>query len=169
MSMRRALLVLMLCLALPACGFRPMYGAASTPGSPAVMEKLASVDVRPIPDRLGQVVRNELIEAINPAGAPANPAYELALLVGEEREDVGLRENASSTRANYRMSARFELRETATDKVVLQGTTWAETAFDIVQQDYPTVIAQQDAQQRLAVDLAEEIRTRLAVFFDRGR
>ncbi|MBI1180400.1 MAG: hypothetical protein GC201_07560 [Alphaproteobacteria bacterium] len=167
--MRRLLLTLTFCLALPGCGFQPMYGADSTGARPAVVQKLASIHIRPIPDRLGQVVRNQLLDAINPTGQPDHPAYELGLLVGEEREDVGLRENASATRANYRMSAKFELRDANSNDLVYSGTTWAETSFDIVQQDYPTVIAQQDARQRLAVQLADEIRTRLAVFFTKGK
>lgn len=167
--MRRALLILMLSLGLPGCGFKPMYGVDATSSSPGAVDKMAAIDIRPIPDRLGQVVRNELVDAITPRGKPEQPVYELGLTVGEEREDVGIRQNAAATRANYRMSAKFELRDIATDTVILTGTTWAETAFDIVQQDYPTVIAQQDAQKRLAVELAEEIRTRIAVFFDKGK
>ncbi len=167
--MRRAFAILLLSLAVAGCGFKPMYGDNATATSPAVMDRMATIDIRPIPDRLGQVVRNELVDALTPRGASGGAVYELALKVGEEREDVGLRQNAAATRANYRMSAKFELREIATDKVVLTGTTWAETAFDIVQQDYPTVIAQQDAQQKLAVELAEEIKTRIAVFFDKGK
>ncbi len=166
--MRRALVILMLSAALAGCGFKPMYGDNATATSPSVMDKMATIDIRPIPDRLGQIVRNELVDAITPQGTSA-PVFELALKVGEEREDVGIRQNAAATRANYRMSAKFELRELATDKVVLTGTTWAETAFDIVQQDYPTVIAQQDAQEKLAAELAEEIKTRIAVFFDKGK
>ncbi len=167
--MRRLLVIAILAFALPGCGFRPMYGESATATSPSINARLESIDIRPIPDRLGQVVRNELIDAIAPQGSSGAPVYELALKVGEEREDVGIRQNAAATRANYRMSAKFELREIATDKVVLTATTWAETAFDIVQQDYPTVIAQQDAQKRLAVGLAEEIKTRIAVFFAQGK
>ena len=167
--MRRALAILMLSLSVAGCGFKPMYGDNATAASPAVMDRMGTIDIRPIPDRLGQVVRNELIDAITPQGPSGAAVYELALKVGEEREDVAIRQNASATRANYRMSARFELREIATDKVVLTGTTWAETAFDIVQQDYPTVIAQQDSQRKLAAELAEEIKTRIAVFFDKGK
>jgi LPS-assembly lipoprotein len=167
--MRRVLAILMLSLVLPGCGFKPMYGENTTTTSTSVMDRMASIDIRPIPDRLGQIVRNQLVDAITPTGTSGAPAYELALKIGEEREDVGLRQNASATRANYRMSAKFELREIASDKVVLSGTTWAETAFDIVQQDYPTVIAQQDAQKKLAIELAEEIKTRIAVFFDKGK
>jgi LPS-assembly lipoprotein len=167
--MRRAFAILMLSLAVAGCGFKPMYGDNATATSGPVSAKMESIDIRPIPDRLGQVVRNELVDAIAPQGPSGTPVYELALKVGEEREDVGLRQNASATRANYRMSAKFELREIASDKVVLTGTTWAETAFDIVQQDYPTVIAQQDAQEKLAAELAEEIKTRIAVFFDKGK
>jgi LPS-assembly lipoprotein len=167
--MRRLLVSLLICLALPGCGFQPMYGGSGATSAPAVMDQLGRIHVKPIPDRLGQVVRNELLDVINPYGQPEQPAYELGLLVGEEREDVGLRQNASATRANYRMSAKFELRDAATGDLLLDGTTWAETAFDIVQQDYPTVIAQQSARKRLATQLAEEIRTRIAVYFDKRK
>ena len=46
--------------ALSGCGFQPLYGG-STVGGAKLKEVMASVDVVPIPGRVGQKLRNELI------------------------------------------------------------------------------------------------------------
>ena len=158
-------LALLLVTGLSACGFKPMY---ATDGSgPAVSEEFAKITIDPIPDRLGQLVRNALIDRVTPLGSPRDPVYRLVVKVTEEREDVGLRQDASVTRANYRLNGDFQLVEIATDLKVITGNAWTATAYDVVQQDFSTVIAQQDAERRLSIELADEIRTRLAIYFSR--
>ena len=142
-----------------------MYGQNAD--SPAVTQKLGAVSVETIDDRLGQLVRGAIVDRITPAGAPANPLFLLRVHVIEEREDVGIRQDASITRANFRLSAQFTLLEIDTDTVLITGTTWSQTAFDVVQQDFSTVTAELAAQQRLAEEVADEITTRMAVYFDR--
>ncbi len=165
--MTRGALSLVLLLALSACGFKPMYGQRAE--APAVTQELARVDIAPMEDRLGQLVRGAISDRITPTGAPSNPLYSLKVSVIEEREDVGIRGDASITRANYRLSAQFDLIDLESDDVLITGTTWSQTAFDVVQQDFATVTAELDAQRRLADEIAEEITTRLAVYFDREK
>ncbi|MFN3230633.1 MAG: LPS assembly lipoprotein LptE [Alphaproteobacteria bacterium] len=163
--MTRTLLISLTALTLAACGFKPMYGQRAE--SPAVTQALASVEVAPIEDRLGQLVRTALSDRLTPGGGPNSPRYTLKVSVIEEREDVGIRQDASITRANYRLSAKFDLVEVESDTVLITGTTWSQTAFDVVQQDFATVTAEQDAQRRLAGEVADEIAARLAIYFDR--
>ena len=163
--MLRAVIVVSTALALSACGFRPMYGQRAD--APAIAQELAAVEVAEISDRLGQLVRTAITDRITPGGGPANPRYTLQVRVLEEREDVGIRPDASITRANYRLSATFDLVEIASDTVLITGTTWSQTAFDVVQQDFATVSAELAAQRRLADEVADEITTRLAIYFDR--
>ena len=163
--MRRFILIGLVALVLPACGFKPMYGQNAE--SPAVLQKLRAVSIDTIDDRLGQLVRNAIVDRVTPGGASANPLFLLKVNVIEEREDVGIRQDASITRANFRLSAQFSLVEINTDTVLITGTTWSQTAFDVVQQDFSTVTAELDAQQRLAEEIADEITTRMAVYFDR--
>jgi LPS-assembly lipoprotein len=165
--MKRLLLITILTTLLASCGFRPMYGADAD--NPAISQDLAAIEIGLIPDRLGQKVRNELLDIITPTGEPSAPRYRLLVRLEEEREDIGLRQDASSTRASYRLQAHFRLEETADDAVLIDGNSWAATAFDIVQSDYSTLMAERAAQDRLARDIALEIRNRLAVYFGRDR
>ncbi len=49
-----------------ACGFQPMYGQRRPEVTP-VSSDLASIEVGMIPDRSGQLLRNELTYLLNPA------------------------------------------------------------------------------------------------------
>jgi LPS-assembly lipoprotein len=68
--------------ALIGCGFQPMYGG-STVGGTSVVQAMASVDVNPIPGRVGQRVRNELIFASTGGGYATQPRYRLDIAIKE--------------------------------------------------------------------------------------
>ena len=68
-------------------GFQPLYATAEYGGSGA-SEKLAAVDVAPIPGRVGQRIRNELIYQATGGGAPLPPEYRL---------EIAIRESVTST------------------------------------------------------------------------
>ena len=163
--MRHLIIITVLATLLSACGFQPMYRADAE--NLAISQSLDAITIEPIPDRLGQKVHNELLDIVTPTGEPTSPLYRLSVRLVEEREDVGLRQDASSTRANYRLQAHFRLEETASDTVLIDGNTWAETAYDIVMSDYSTLMAERAAQDRLSRDIALEIRNRLAIYFGR--
>ena len=77
-------LALAIALALPGCGFRPLYGKSSLDAQGYSTEaRLSAVEIAPIADRLGQQVHNYLRDAMNPTGQPANPAYRLEVVVIE--------------------------------------------------------------------------------------
>ena len=48
-----------------ACGFQPLYGSSQGVLSGAVVENLAAVRITAIPDRVGQIVRNDLLDRLN--------------------------------------------------------------------------------------------------------
>ena len=57
---------------LPGCGYQPLYGA-NTPAA----QQLPLVQINNIPDRLGQQLRNSLIDRFYRDGRPASPEYTL--------------------------------------------------------------------------------------------
>ena len=60
---RSSAIALALCAgaaALAGCGFQPLYGG-TTAGGAKLAEVMAAVEIDPIPGRVGQRVRNELI------------------------------------------------------------------------------------------------------------
>lgn len=148
-----------------ACGFKPLYGERID--GPEINESLGSILIAPIPDRLGQLVRNAVAERIAPLGPPDAPAFRLEIAVSVEKSDIGIRQDEAVTRRTYRLNAEYRLRDFETEKIVLSGKAWSTTAYDVVRSDFATVVAEEDAQERLAEEVAEEIRTRLALYFAR--
>ena len=148
---------------LAGCGFTPLYGEAGQ--SAGVTQTLAAVDVGPVPDRLGQVVRNSLVNRMAPRGGAQAAAYRLDLTLDRSVEGYGFEEDAAITRENLRLVASYRLTDLARGAVVLEGVARANAAYDVVQSDYATFSATQDAERRTADAVVEEIHTRLALYF----
>ena len=65
--------ILLLCLALAGCGYKPLYGE-NRGDSAAMTADLATIRIEAIPDRIGQKMYNMLHERLTPDGRIADPA-----------------------------------------------------------------------------------------------
>ena len=66
-------------------GFRPLYG--ETPSGAGLQERLRQVDVSPIPGRVGQRIRNDLIFQTSGGGELLPPTHRLELVIAEVGPD----------------------------------------------------------------------------------
>ncbi len=148
---------------LTACGFRPLYGPQG--GYDASLAELASVRVLPIPDRIGQVLHNSLLDRLTPRGAPLNPRYRLAVNMARQKEGLAFEKDESVTRFNLTVSASYQLTEIATGSVVTAGSTRSVAAFNVVQSEFANISAEADAERRAARAVGEDIWIRLGVYF----
>lgn len=151
---------------LAGCGFQPLYGPRD--GGSAT-DKLAAIKILRIPDRAGQQVRNFLLDRLNPRGPAAKDLYSLAVTLTEGRQDLAIRKDETATRANLTVSAQYSLIEIATGKEIFRANSTVTTSFNIVRSDFATVSAENDARRRAAREVSDDIRTRLALFFNRNR
>ncbi|HEY4264061.1 MAG TPA: LPS assembly lipoprotein LptE [Micropepsaceae bacterium] len=151
-------------LLLTGCGFHPLYG--NTALDPHVGATLANVYVEPISDRVGYALRNNLLDLFNATGEANGATYRLKLTLSEMEEAVVLQTNTAITRYNYTLAAHYELipRESAT--AVKMGDVTALSAYNVAAAPflYATVTAERDAKNRAASDIAERIRTQIAVY-----
>lgn len=147
-------------------GFRPLYGSAAVGGANA-SEKLKTVDIAPIPGRVGQRIRNELIFQTTGGGAPEPPQYRL---------DIAIRESVSSTlvtiegEANaqvYNLDASYKLIRIADKAVVAEGKSYSRAGFERMKSIFSNVRAREDAENRAARTVGEELRTRLLAILSR--
>lgn len=167
-SARRLLATAGMLVALAAaagCTVQPLYGeitsATTVSGAPPV--SLASVEVKPVNDRVGQEVRNHLIFLLHGgAGQPSTPAYQLdlrtrasssrAAAVSTSRVALEPTSAVATVRGNYRLT------ETATGRLVSQGTRSVQAPYDLPRQEYAAGRAERDAYDRAARELAELLR-----------
>lgn len=143
-------------------GFRPLYGSAGIGAN--VEAKLASIDVAPIPGRLGQRIRNELIFDTTGGGAAATPVYRLEIAVKENVISTLVKSDGDALSQIYTADATFNLVRISDKVVVLKGTSFGRAGFERNPSIFSNVRAQDDAQNRAARTIGTEMKTRLAAY-----
>ena len=148
-------LILAMTLAVRACGFTPVHAPAADAGAGASAP--ASVAVAPIPDRLGQILRSELAGRLDPGGQRETRAYRLDVSLDESVRETGFRLDETATRRNIRLTARYRLLRQGSEETVLEGEVQTTNSANILDQPYATEVAERDARERGARDLAAKI------------
>lgn len=141
-------------------GFHPLYGSALINGG-AVNERLAAVDVAPIPGRVGQRIRNELIFQTTGGGSPKPPQYRLDVAIRESVTSMLVAVDGNAGSQIYGIDATYSLVRLSDKKVVAHGSSYGRASFDRVSSIFANVEARQDAENRAAETVGEELRTRL--------
>lgn len=152
--------------ALSACGFRPLYGTHGVQRA-SVQADMGDIEISQIANRNGQILRNALIDKITPNGQPTNAAYQLSIKLGESKVPLGIRKDATATRANMTQTAAYVLIDRSSSVAVDRGTVQAITSYDIVNSDFGTIMAERDARKRGIDLLADSITLRVALYFNR--
>ena len=164
----KTLLSLALLLLIPSllagCGFRPIYGSQAANGESSVAMELNNIAIDNIPDRDGQMLRNDLIDHLYGKSRPSKPAYTLKIIIRSAEEDLGILANATATRSLIDMYGDYSLLD-AKGKVLLKGTAHSVASFDKLDQIFATVAARQDAHQRTLNEMSEQIVNRLSLYF----
>jgi LPS-assembly lipoprotein len=166
----RILVVLPLLLLTAACGFRPLYSSGDAT-SPGVAQDLASVAIAEPTTRLSQLIRNDLLSNIRPAGTGEPDRYRLDI-EANATEDKSIEDSSDSRRAHrstVRVMASFALKDMAGGKTVYQGRTFSNVSYDDVNQSFADMQARTSALERGAREVALDIRTRLAAHFASAR
>ena len=144
------------------CGFRPLYSE----GSNAAPAALAEVGIGRIEDRSGQMMRNHLLDKINPRGTPTHPKYLLEVKLTESIDRIALRQDATATRANLRITATYLLRR-ANGGIVFRSASAFTGSYNVLLNDFGTLSSENDARRRVVQELSEEIKNRVAMHLSR--
>ena len=155
--MKRTLAALAIAAALPlgSCGFTPLYAA------PGVAAGLSSVDVVAPKGRIGELLREELDDALA-RQTGARPAYRLELTYTQSRIGRGLREDNVVSRYELGLGVDYRLVDATSGAALKSGHVDSEVTYDSEDQPYAGVAAQQDAEARAAADAARRIHLELA-------
>lgn len=161
--MLRNALILLVLLSVSACGFRPLNHPRLEGG--AVTRGLTDVKIEFIEDRVGQQLRNELLDRLNPYGQPDRPLYRLTVDLQEGQQNLSIRKDDSSTRANLIIASQFRLYNIQTNQQITGGNFRSVNSYDILTSEYATQVARENARKRGAQQIAQHIETRLSLYF----
>ena len=146
------------------CGFQPLYSHGSG-NSSHVVNQLSRIQISPIENRSGQILRNFLQDKLTPSGVPFSPTYKLTISLKETRSDMGILRDSTSTFAKVKMGAKYQLINIETKNILDSGTVSSTTVFNIVSSEYANLSAQKDARRRTVRIISDLVKERLALFF----
>jgi LPS-assembly lipoprotein len=147
---------------LAGCGYHPLYGRQGADNTSTV-DEMALIRIEAIPDRIGQQMYNMLRERLNPYGKPEQAKYALSIALTETRETLFLEKDETATRANLTLKASFILRRLDDNSIVVSGSSRSVSSYDILASQFASVVSQEDARERTARAISDDIRTRLAL------
>ena len=151
------------------CGLQPLYAPSSSSKNQnpsGSQEFLSKIRINLIPDRKGQLLRNNLIALLTPKGQPKKPLYVLNVSLDETTQALGILKDATFSRSQMTYKATFQLLEFSTKKPVFASSTFVVSNYNVITaNEFATIISAGDAQDRSLVLLAEQISRELATYF----
>jgi len=171
---------------LSACGWKPLYGNASTgpSGTATVDAHLAGVaikepfwerDAAPFGElseagrakydaRTSQILHNALRDGMNPYGQPGAPAYTLAIKLSESITRTLTADEGDARREDLVLKASFLLSDLKGTQLLKDGAR-SIISYTVLQDPYTDLEARNDARDRTARQLAEQIKLRISSYF----
>ncbi|HTB43337.1 MAG TPA: LPS assembly lipoprotein LptE [Acetobacteraceae bacterium] len=166
---RRNLLTLGSACALAGCGFQPVYMSTASGRAGPAQRELAAINVNLIPDRPGQLLRQDLQDrlASDSGGTPLR--YDLSVTFSISGEGIGIESDNAATRVRLIANARWTLKARSGDQTpVTSGSARVLDAINVIDQQYFAAdLENEQVQRRLASAIADQITMQLAVFFRR--
>lgn len=160
---RLILLLLVVALGPVGCGFHPMYGKSASAEIGGVAE-LAGIRVMVIEDRLGQQLRNALVQRITPAGEPGAAKYSLSVTATKMVEGLGHQKDAKATIGRFTLTTSFSLSD-QDGRLVHRGQSRSIVSYNYLGPRYASMVGERDAEERTISDVADDIRRQLATHF----
>jgi LPS-assembly lipoprotein len=163
MATRRGLL-LAFAATLGGCGFRPMLRQVKDTN---VQNELAAIEVKTPADRVGHLVRDNLVGELNPSGAEMPSRYVLQVNLQRRTAALGIQLDNTATRYNLTLTARFRLVDSATQEVLYSSTVRRVASYNAIQDPFAQLAAELAAEQNAAREVGTDIHTQLAIHFVR--
>ena len=161
-QMRHALHIIFLqviiCLYTLGCGFQPLHNEAE--GTDA--KWLASIQISKIPNRSGQKLRSLLLERFPSDFLRVSPEYVLSVSITEATINLGIRKDATATRAKLTVIADYTLKQKLTDKTIMNGRVSSTNSYNILTSEFAAMSAENNARDRVLRTLAKQIQLRVS-------
>lgn len=160
--------------ALASCGFEPLYVERSQDEGwyyngkfdTSITNEMANIKVEPVPDRIGQLLRNELIDRFTPKGEPKKPVYRLVINnINKEVVEQAMRNDITASRERVEYKIKYCLYEVATGKELVKGDSLVYLSYDIMDNPYSTTFSQKKIEKDAAQILANDISLRMGAYF----
>lgn len=153
---------LIACLAafplLSACGFVPLYAKTG------VTSGLSAIEVDAPQTRTGYFLEQDLRNGLA-NDKDGQKLYTLKIEMKEQHFAVGYQVDDTSLRSEITAAVSYNLIDKASGKTLYKDAFSDTVTYDTSRSPFTGVVAQQDAQKRIATDISGKIQTALALYF----
>lgn len=163
-----------LTLTISGCGFEPLYVEKTTEGNlwyynnqfdTDIVYEMSQVKIEGASDRIGQLVKNELIDNLTPHGVPKNAKYFLKLEpIAANRTEQALRDDITATREKVQYTLKYSLWSKEKGSLI-SGKSWVFLSYDLLDNPYSTTMDKKKVEKDGAKILANDISLRLGAYF----
>ena len=166
--------ILVFILGLASCGFKPLYverhsdekwyykGRFDT----SISQEIAQIKIEPAGERIGQLVRGELLDSLTPKGAPDKPKYRLKIdNIEKFVTNQAMRDDITATRERIEYKLNYSMYDVSTGQKLLEGDTLALLGYDIMANPYSTTFSGKKAEKDAAKIMADDISLRIGAYF----
>lgn len=149
---------------LGACGFRPLLSQADGEN---VRNQLAAVRIAGPGGRLGQQLTIALEDNLDPTSIGEPARFDLAIKLKNTNSALAVQLDNTITRFNVTLTATFALRDRENHEVLYSSKVRRVASYNVRRAPFATLTAKQDAERRASKEIADDIRTLLALHFQR--
>ncbi|MBO7098180.1 MAG: hypothetical protein J6W11_06050 [Alphaproteobacteria bacterium] len=159
---------------LGACGFEPLYVERHSSDKwyykgefdASITNEMAQIKVEPAGERIGQLLRNELLDSFTPKGIPEKPKYRLAFSnIDKNVSEQAMRDDITATRERVEYKLNYVLTDAKTGDELVRGDTLALLGYDIMANPYSTTFSRKKIEQDAAKIMANDISLRIGAYF----
>ena len=142
------------------CGYEPIYSKNANTN-----KELLSISVKNIKNRSGQILRNTLLNQLNPERERVITKYRLIVEISETKSSLAYRKDMSATRTDLNVTANYLLKDIKNGEILLKQEVKSIASFDVVESVYATLIAEKDVREKNLKVISNDIYTNLVIFF----
>lgn len=157
-----------------ACGFEPLYVERKSEEKwyykgdfdTSISDEISQIKVELIGDRIGQMIRNDLLDNLTPKGIPTKPKYRLEVYnIQKDVTEQAMRDDITATRERVRYTVNYRLLSATDNKELVSGNSIAYLGYDIMANPYSTTFAQKKIEKDAAKIIANDISLRMGAYF----
>ena len=161
-------------LMLAACGFEPLYVERHSDErwyykgnfDASIANEMAQIKVEPADERVGQLVRNKLLDNLTPKGIPNRPKYRLNIEhIVKDTSKQAMRDDITATRERVEYKLNYVLTDASNGEVLVHGDSMALLGYDIMANPYSTTFSQKKIEEDAAKIMADDVSLRIGAYF----
>ena len=159
---------------LAACGFEPL-DVEKTFGDDLwdynnqydtdIVREMAQIKIETVTDRIGQLIKNELMDTFNPHGTPKCAKYFLKIQPAQTNTvQQALRDDITATREKVKYTVNYSLWSKENGRLV-SGRSWVYLSYDLLDNPYSTTMDKKKVEKDGAKIIANDISLRIGAYF----